>query len=212
MSRLIGMRQLMGMKFREFESSPEWQSFFGNLASNASVIIYGNSGMGKTRFSLELAKELSRHEKVLYNSLEMDIKATTKVAFMEAGMVDYDGRVYLASENLIDLDERLSKRKAPKIVIVDSFDYLRVSFNQYKKFSVKYPETMFIFLAHAKGKKVKTDASADLEYDVDVKIRIEGFVAYPRSRFGGNKNMVIWEDGARSYHGDKVVDTIIQQN
>lgn len=212
MSRMVGMSQLLSMKFSEFESTPKWQSFFGNIASNASIIIYGNSGMGKTRFSLELAKELSRHGKVLYNSLEMDIKATTKIAFMEAGMADYNGKVYLAAENLIDLDARLSKRKAPKIVIVDSFDYLRVSFKTYKKFSSKYPETMFIFLAHARGAKVKSDAAAELEYDADVKIRINGYIAYPRSRFGGNKSMVIWEDGARNYHGDKVVDTIIQQN
>jgi len=142
----------------------------------------------------------------------MKVKATTKIAFADAGMVHYDKKIYIATDQLAELDERLSKRKAPKIVIVDSFDYLRVSFREYEKFSNKYPDTMFVFLAHAKGKKVKTDASQDLEYDVDVKIRIEGYIAYPRSRFGGNKSMVIWEAGARNYHGDRVVDTIIQQN
>ena len=47
------------------------------------------------------------------------------------------------------------------------------------------------------------EGAVDVEVDVDIKVRVEGFVAFVRSRYGGNKPFVIWEEGAKKYWGRK---------
>lgn len=41
--------------------------------------------------------------------------------------------------------------------------------------------------------KLKGQPANDIEYMCDLKIRVNQFKAYPRSRFGGNETFVIWD-------------------
>ena len=64
-----------------------------------------------------------------------------------------------------------------------------------------FKKKSFIFLSHASGKLPDGKTADKIRYDAGIKTRIEGYIAFPISRYGGNKPYVIWEEGARKYWG-----------
>ena len=45
-----------------------------------------------------------------------------------------------------ELDERLSKRKSPDFVIIDSFQYTQLDYRQYIAFKERHPDKMLVFM------------------------------------------------------------------
>jgi hypothetical protein len=112
-----------------------------------------------------------------------------------------------------ELEERLKLKRSAGVVFIDSFDYTRMSFKKYKEFRDRHPDKLVVFLAQVRGKhKLRTDAADDVKFDADIKILVDGYIAFPRSRFDGNRPMVIWEAGARRHHGDTFVDQLLMQD
>jgi hypothetical protein len=70
---------------------------------------------------------------------------------------------------------------------------------QFKELKALFPKKCFVIICHEDGAKPKGNHGKSIEYMTDIKIRVRGFVAMPRSRFGGNEDYVIWEKGAADY-------------
>ena len=105
---------------------------------------------------------------------------------------------------------RLNKKQSPKIIIVDSLQYARFTYEQYKELKRQFVfgkvakrRKIFIFISHANGKHPKGSAAVDIRYDANIKIWVEGFLADIESRYGSKKNYVIWEQRAKLYWGKK---------
>jgi hypothetical protein len=54
-------------------------------------------------------------------------------------------------------------------------------------------------VSHAEGKEPKGNVAKSVRYDAFVKIWVEGYKAFPQSRFGGGNEFVIWPAGAQKY-------------
>lgn len=211
MARAVSVHQLMQTKYDMVKLDGMWANMIGpEIELKGGVFIWGDSGFGKTRFSLNLAKYLSQFERVLYNSMEEGNSATQQIAWQEAQMVDVKGRVHLLdNEPMDELKARLAKRQCPRICFIDSYQYSGMSFDAWKKLKSDNRDKLFIFLSHAEGRRPQGRTADRVRYDCGIKIFIDGFVAYPRSRYGGNVPMVLWEEGARRYHGDAEVDRLM---
>lgn len=211
MARAVSVHQLMQTKYDMVKLDGMWANLIGpEIELKGGVFIWGDSGFGKTRFSLNLAKYLSQFERVLYNSMEEGNSATQQIAWQEAQMVDVKGRVHLLDNEPIDeLQVRLAKRTCQRICIIDSFQYSGLSYTDWRTMKDKNRNKLFIFLSHADGRRPQGRTADRVRYDCGIKIFINGFVAYPRSRYGGNIPMVLWEEGARRYHGDAEVDRLM---
>ncbi len=212
MARAISIHQLMHTKYDMVKLDGDWADLLGDqIELKGGIFIWGDSGFGKTRFSLKLAKYLSQFERVLYNSMEEGNSATQQIAWQDAQMVDARGRVHLLdNEPISELRIRLSKRQSPRICFIDSFQYSGLSFEAWKKLKDANRDKLFVFLSHAEGRKPQGRTANRVRYDCGIKIFINGFVAYPRSRYGGNKPMVLWEEGARRCHGDAEIDRLME--
>lgn len=99
----------------------------GTPEANGVMLVYGNSGNGKTSFLMQLAKELSKFGKVAYNTLEEGARYSMKQALITAGMNDdvhaRKNFVLLDREPIDELKKRLRRHKSQKFVIIDSFQY-----------------------------------------------------------------------------------------
>lgn len=212
MARAVSAHQLMHTRFDMVKLDGKWARLLGaEIELKGGVFIWGDSGFGKTRFSLDLAKYLSQFERVLYNSMEEGNSATQQIAWQEAQMVDARGRVLLLdNEPISELSVRLAKRQCPRVCFIDSFQYSGLTFEAWKKLKADNRDKLFIFLSHAEGRRPQGRTADRVRYDCGIKIYIDGFVAYPRSRYGGNVPQVLWEEGARRYHGDAEVDRLLQ--
>lgn len=199
MKQGIGIAQFYDKNFKVLKFTDEWLNLVGMPEQKGSWFIWANSGNGKTVFASKLAKYLSNFGRVAYNSLEEGLSESLKRAFKLAGITTNDSITLLDKESMTDLKERLRKKKAPKFIIIDSFQYSSLTKDSYKALLNEFDNKLFIFISHADGKKPSGRTANTVHYDSNVKIWIEGFKAYAKSRYGGGEPLTIWQEGAEQY-------------
>jgi len=199
MKQGYGISQFYGKQFKTLEFTDEWLDLIGKPEVKGSWFIWGNSGNGKTVFSVKLAKYLSKFGRVLYNSMEEGLSMSLKRAFKLADVSDSDNITLLDKETITELKERLQKHKSPRFIIIDSFQYTGLSALTYKSLINEFNNKLFIFVSHADGKKPSGRTANTVHYDANVKLWIEGFKVFPKSRYGGTEPYTVWKEGADKY-------------
>lgn len=200
------MAKLNKKRYKYLENTSEkWNDSFGKVDENFIAIIWGSSANGKSSFTMDLVNDLTKFGSVLYVSLEEGHSLSLKsnvLRHLDAGnknirfadhQMTYDGLV-----------EYLSKKRTPKVVIIDSLQYFAIDYHKYKHLKETFHNKSFLFVSHANGKLPDGKTASKIMYDAGIKIRVEGFIAFVASRYGGNKNYVIWEEGAKKYWGNKI--------
>ena len=196
----LSVSQLLAQKKETFELSPEWKIAFGEPEVIGTWIIWGQSGNGKTTFALQLAKELCQHGVVLYNSLEEGDSLSLMNAVERVGLQHVNRRVRFVCEDMDTLLIRLKKRRSPKIVFIDSFQYTQMSYKQYIEFKEQLPNHLLIFVSHADGNNPSGRSAKSVMYDSMLKIWVEGYRAFSKGRFIGERGWInIWEEAAQRY-------------
>jgi hypothetical protein len=203
MEKILGVNQFLSKKFPVMDFDGKWLSAFGRPSAYGSWIIWGSSGSGKTRFAVQLCKYLTRFGRVAYNSLEEGYSASLQRAFRDVNMGEVSSRVMVWNRTPVaEMRERLKKQKSPDIVITDSFQYTRMTYEDYQELKEAFPRKLFIFVSHADGKDPRGSAAQSVRYDCDVKIRVEGFLAMAASRAGSKEAFTVWKEGAVKYWGE----------
>jgi hypothetical protein len=204
MARALSIEQLRNKRFKTMSFEQQWQALTGSPERTGSWLIYGDSGMGKTTFTCMLAKYFSNFDRVLYNSLEEGASLSMQRAFELVQMHEaVNSVVLLDSESIEELSERLRRPKSPSIIFVDSLDYTGINYKQYREIKAEFKSKLFIFTAHGSGKIPDSHLAQRVRFDANVKIKVYGFMAYAKSRYGGGEPFTIWEEGAKEFHGIK---------
>lgn len=178
----------------------EFEACFGQPERTGCWIISGPPGNGKTRLSVRLAKYMTRFGKVAYNSIEEGLSLSLQKAFTDEGLEDVDDRIQLLDKEPIDeLVKRLRKQRSADIVFIDSLQFTFKPYAQLKKIIDENPRKLFVFISHAEGKQPAGRVGKAIEYLANVKIRVEAFKAFAKSRYGGGKPYTIWDEGASKY-------------
>jgi hypothetical protein len=187
----------------KLELSPDWHQAFANPKSTGVWFIWGHSGNGKTSFEFQLAKEMCRFDRVIINSLEEGNSDTWQNLYKKLGAEQLRKKLLLVEETMDELDIRLSQPKSPKVVIVDSFQYTFMTFQQYLAFKRKHADKLIIFLSQADGKMPEGRTAKRVMHDAALKIWVEGFKAFSKGRYFGPNGgtYTIWHEKAVEYHG-----------
>lgn len=201
LDRAVSIEEMLKMKFKTMNFTGEFYNLIGTPECAGSWIIWGQSGNGKTRFSLQLSKYLSKFSKVVYNTLEEGKKMSFQKAIRESNMMCANGKIMIVSESIEELSFRLSKRRSPKIAIIDSLQYSGLDKSKFKRILEKHPNVLFIFISHAEGKNPKGTTADAIRYHSDVKIRVEGYRAFAISRYGGGEPYTICPERSEVYWG-----------
>ena len=206
MGRAYSPKQVQSMNIPSFPFEGEWEKAFGHPDRTGTWIIWGNSGNGKSSFVMQLAKYLCRFAKVAYDSLEESTGLSLKNSLVRHKMEEVNRRfVILDRESMEELSERLSKRRSPEIVIIDSFQYSGLTYATYKAMKEKHANKLLIFISHAEGMNPEGRAAKKVAYDADVKIFVQDFRAMCKGRFitAPGNYYTIWEEGAAKYWAEK---------
>ena len=174
-SKALGVDQFLKAKKRVMPFEGAWRAAFGQPAYTGSWIIWGASGSGKTRFALQLCKELTKYGRVAYDSLEEGDSLSLQRGFRD------------------------------NFVIIDSLQYTGLSYRDYLALRRELPNKLLVFISHALGREPKGNAAQSIRYDCDCKVRVEGFRALVTSRFaeGIPEPYTVWAEGAQNYWGRK---------
>lgn len=206
--KVLSYAQLETKKYKMLPNLPDrFRLSMGELPEAFIMLIWGHSGNGKSSFVMQLVNVLCQYAKVLYVGLEeghersMQRNATKHLEPENAkGMVLFadHGMTYDA------LVKRLKKKRSEKYIVIDSIQYWHITYEQYQALKEQFPSKGFIFISHAKG-QIPYGATANaIRYDAGLKIHVTGYVADVVSRYGGNKPLVIWDEGAKKYWGEKL--------
>lgn len=201
--KALSPNQVFSMKKESFDLSEEWQAAFGAPETCGTWFVWGQSGNGKTSFMVQLARELCRHGRVIYDSLEEGFALSFREQLRRHDMLDVNGRLLLVEEDMAILRQRLEKRRSPRIVIIDSLQYTGLTFETYRELVTSLPRHLFIISCQARGNKPDGRSANRIMYDAMLKIWIEGYRAFSKGRFIGEVGHIdIWEEGSRMYWGE----------
>ena len=193
---------LMRQKVNELDFEGDWLKSFGKPEITGTWLIWGNPGNGKTRFALQLCRYFASFVRVAYNSLEEGDSKSIRQAIIEVGMNDVKNNfMLLDSEPIEELKVRLRRRKSPDVIFIDSWQYTGLNYSEYKKLRAEFRHKLFILVSHAEGKNPEGRTAKSIRYDSFVKVWVEGYKAFPASRYGGNESYTIWHKGALEFWG-----------
>ena len=204
MGRAFNVKDLLSKKFEIMPFTGSWKQSFGNPCKQFSMMLYGDSGSGKTELAIQLSKYLTNFGIVHYNSIEQGISHTLQMAMERNNMEQVaDKFKILDKEQLLDLTARLRKQRSPDFLIIDSIQYLRMTKEQYFNFKNEfYPKKGIIYISHIDKGSLKGALAKDIWYDVDIQVPVEGFKAFPTKRLnGGGEPYIINAKRAAIYHG-----------
>lgn len=202
MSKAISSTDLLAKNYDLIKWDGEWYDNFEEPEASGSWFISGHSGNGKTSFMLELAKVLSQFDRVLFNSLEEGTSRTMQKAWRRHNVSDCGRKIQLIQEKYEDLVIRLKKRKSPRFIITDSWQYTGMNFEQYLALKKEFPDKLFIWNSQMDGNKPLGKTAIRILYDADLKIWVEGFKAFSKGRYLGKfyaDGLTIWDEGAQKY-------------
>ncbi|WP_018359351.1 hypothetical protein [Porphyromonas levii] len=200
--KALSVSQVLAQKKETLSLSPEWRDMIGVPEACGTWIVWGKSGNGKSSFVMKLAKELCRFGTVLYNSLEEGVGLTMMNTLERFGMMESNGSLRFVSESMEALAERLEKRRSPRIVIVDSFQYTGMSYRDYIAFKERFPAHLIVYVSHAYGSEPKGKSAVGVMYDASLKVWVEGYRAFSKGRFIGKKGYLdVWQEKAEVYWG-----------
>lgn len=205
MAKSLSASQVLAIKREPIQLDGAWGECLGKIDRSGTVLVWGRSGNGKSSAVMSLAKELTKHGKVLYASLEEGFALSFQNTVRRFSMQDCGCSFQVvANETIEDISKRLKKRRSADFVIIDSFQYAQLNYCRYLEFKQAHRNKLIIFVSHADGRKPAGRAADRVLYDADLKIWVEGYKAISNGRyFGPTGECVIWEEGARRYWGTK---------
>ena len=196
--------EVLAKKIKALPLEGEWERAFGCPNISDNWFIDGESASGKSTFVMRLGKMLTRFGKVAYLPLEEGLSLSLQRRLREARMEEVNGRfVLLPHDTVADLIVRLAKPRSPQFIIIDSVQYMGMTFRQIKKELIdRFPKKSFIFVSQNYGGKAKGKTANDLRYDAGVKVSTRGFRAYCSGRFVDDAAAyyTIWPEGAARYY------------
>ncbi|QQV91541.1 ATP-dependent serine protease [Winogradskyella phage Peternella_1] len=207
LKKAISVDTLLNTKFIEIPLTGRFRELIGRPEQSGTWFLKGPSGHGKTTFMLQLVTELTKYGKVLYNSLEEGARLSMQQAVKEQNLTTAQAKQvnFLHRENLDVMRDRLQRSRGIRFVVIDSIQYAFITLKEYKAMQAENPKKVFIINSHVEGKKATGALARTIEYDADIKIDVEGFKAFSRSRASRGKlttPYVIWQEGADNYWND----------
>ena len=205
MKKSLSVKDIMSKKYKTIPFTGEFLEAFGQPERTGVWIIWGNSGNGKSTFALQLCAELSKHGKVLYNSLEEGSGLTFRNRLADLSESIEKKRFNVINEPIEDMSERLLRRRSADFIVIDSFQYSGMTYPQYRKLKDKHADKLLIFVSHAQGSRPAGRSATSVLYDAAQKIFINGFKATTNGRSIGSNGgtYIIWEEEATKIHGQK---------
>ena len=206
MSRALTAKNLFDKKYKTFPFTGIWKEVFDEPETSGIWLIYGKEKNGKTWGTLLAADYLSKFTKVLYISAEEGMGLAFQNACKRAYIDPKNRNIHFTEyEPIEELYQRLKRRKAPKVVVLDNLTIYNeeLKANGMKRLKQDFPNTLFICVAHEERNKPYTAAANMASKLAAVIVKAQGLVLIVGGRVPGG-TLLINEEKATLYHGTAI--------
>lgn len=180
------------------------QSAIGNAERKGCWIIYGCEKNGKTWFTLKLAREIAKHERVAYISAEEGLDDSFLNAIKRAGITTSDDILWDEYLSVDEIIEKFKKQRSANIIVIDNLtmysDELRPT-EVKKRLLDALPNKLIIFVAHEERKEAYPAIARMAKKLAKVIFHVEGLKAFVTSRFSPGGEIIIDEEKSEIFHG-----------
>ncbi|MCD8412763.1 AAA family ATPase [Tenacibaculum finnmarkense] len=176
--------------FKTIALTGEWLRHQGVVEQSGSILIYGDSGHGKTTYAMRFMKELTKSGKVLYNTAEEGMRMSFMRSLRLNNMKVVSSKFTFQKEKYDDMVLRLRRKRQPKIVIVDSVQYVFRGKKAADYFNLieEFDTTLFIFISHVSKGHPEGAVANEIYWDCQNRILIQDFKAIiEKSRCGADE-------------------------
>lgn len=196
MGRSYGVNDISSWKFEEINLPEAWAKHLGDITAGFRMLVEGPPGHGKTEYVMKLAKMLTQYVgKVNANSTEQGKSKTFKQSWDRNAMNEIEPGKYMLqgkhSRTFEPWFKNLQKPNSGRTIILDSIDYMNLTFDQFKQLHERFPQKNLVFVCW--NNPMSAD-SKKIRYACDIKVEVSDFTAHIRSRFGGNQPFLIWPE------------------
>ena len=183
---------------------------YGNIDSAFDIIFFGDSSNGKTTAVAGFIEKLITlfNCKCNYISYEEGHGKTMKMLLIEQyKLFEKHGNCLTLYENFTyeQLDYYIYQQRSAKIWVFDSIQASGLTYEEIKALKSKYvmgkAKKIFVFISWADGKLPSGAVAKSVRYYANIKVRVEGFIQFIRSRYGSKKNFTGYPEGAKTYWG-----------
>lgn len=190
--KFLSYEDITHKNYKTFEfKNPEWARHQGIIECSGSIFIMGDSGHGKTTYCLDFVHQLTDFEKVYYDTAEEGLRNSFKRSLLLNNMKKVKSSVYFQKEGYDDVVKRLRRKRQPKVVFIDSVQYVfrgkRVQ--HYFDLIEEFNTTLFVFISHVdKSGNPKGTVAEEIYYDCQNRILVKDFKAHVvKSRCGADE-------------------------
>lgn len=205
MGRTLSAAQALSITYKKIRLGGIWDDCIGEIGRTGVVFFWGNSGNGKTSAVILFCKALCMlGMRGVYLSKEEGVDLTMQNTLRRFNMAECGRRFQINGDMLLEeLDAYLSKPRTADFAVIDSFQYMQMSYREYLAFKERHRNKLLIFVSHADGKRPDGRSATKVMYDAALKIWVEGYKAFSKGRFiGTTGELTIYADGAQRYWGE----------
>ena len=169
----------------------KYKYLLGDISGDFSMIIHGESGNGKSTFSVDFANELTKYGSVLYCPYE---QSGENKAFQDL-IREKDGQFSISMNPPIDIEEFKKMIKDYDFVFVDSVNYARFNSLDFKDIRKRNKDLGLIGIMQ-NNKKGEPKGDSNFVYDCDIRVELKQGVAYQeKSRFLKSRSSIkVWDN------------------
>lgn len=190
--RSVGISELLEANFVTYPFEDEWLKSFGEPEKNFKLLMYGRPKQGKTEMAMKLSKYLTNFGHVYYNSFEQGKSKSLQDAAKRNNIEEVAGKLVFGNRDDFETMKQKLKNGKARFCIIDSRDYINLTFEQWKELLESFKHKSFIILCWEQGGKPKGDHAQSIMHTVDIAVHVSNFRANCFSRFGGNDPFIIW--------------------
>lgn len=180
------------------------QLVIGSAERKGCWIIYGREKHGKTWFTLKLAKEIAKYERVAYISAEEGLDDSFMESIKRAGITTSDDILWDEYLPVDEIIEKFQKQRSANIIVIDN---LTMYSDEMKPTEIKkkllnaLPSKLVIFVAHEERNEAYPAIARMAKKLAKVVFHVEGLKTFVTSRFSPGGEIVINEEKSEIYHG-----------
>ena len=212
MKQSISAKRALEVVNRTLKVSPEWEPCLGgDISRHGACFFWGNSGNGKSSAVMAFARMLASQGRVLYVSREEGYGLSFQNTIRRYRMDEFGSSFQVVDrEDIESLVERLSRPKSPEFVILDSIQVMGLSWKDYRMLRERFPKKLFVLVSQTDGRQPEGRPARRMMFDADLKVWVEGHIAFSKGRFiGETAKYVVWEEAAATYWNGKQEKTAI---
>lgn len=189
-SGIMNSRDLIDYKYAAYEFDGKWKDFFGDPGKHFHAMVYGRPKQGKSIFSVQFARYLSKKGKVLYIASEEGFSATLQKKIREFGMSNKN----LDFANFRDYESISRALQAGKyeFIFIDSVNFIKITPEQVEQLKTDNPYSSFVTVQQA-TKNGDFRGSQEFAHNCDMIVQIEAGVASQQGRYQEPSEMNVFD-------------------